>query len=142
MGLLSKSIFVLALFIYTCNLSVADEYFVFTKSSEPYQLSRQQIKQIFLGGRLEKNGAILQPVVFAQGHPWRTVFNIRVMGLTESRLQSYWAQVKFTGKRTPPTQVENFEQMLSLMEQQGTIGIAHESDVDLTQYQVIFRFSD
>ncbi|WP_016954809.1 hypothetical protein [Catenovulum agarivorans] len=121
----------------------ANDYFVFTKVNEPFELSRQQIKQVFLGARLEKNGDILQPIILAPGHPWRAVFNIRVMGLTESRIQSYWAQVKFTGKRTPPTQVESFKQMLTLIDDyDGAIGIAPAQNVDLSKYQVIYRFTD
>ena len=142
MGFLKQRLLVFCLFLSVGHSAIAAEHLVFTLKGEPYQLSRQQIKQIFLGGRLEKNGVILQPVIFSKGHPWRTVFNIRVMGLTESRLQSYWAQVKFTGKRTPPMQVDDFKQMLLLMQQPGVIGIAQATEVDLTKYQAIYSYSE
>ncbi|EWH12201.1 hypothetical protein DS2_00730 [Catenovulum agarivorans DS-2] len=146
MGILKYAAKYLAVAIVPLLLTtkaVCDEFVVFTQLETPYKLSRQQIKQVFLGARLEKNGEILQPIVLAPGHPWRTVFNIRVMGLTESRLQSYWAQVKFTGKRKPPLQVDDFAQMLQIIDnQKGTIGVASIESIQLDKYQIIYQFSD
>lgn len=147
MGILTKvkrrKLFGLSIVLISPFIAFAEEYYIFTKSNTPYELTRQQVKQVFLGARLEKNDEILLPIILAPGHPWRSAFNIRVMGLTESRIQSYWAQVKFTGKRTPPTQVETYSEMLTLIdEHNGAIGIALSKEVDLTKYQVIYSFSD
>ena len=53
----------------------------------------------------------------------RVIFNTKVVGLTESRIQSYWAQMKFTGRFTQPKEVQSEQEMLVyLRNNKGSIG--------------------
>ncbi|MFT6269629.1 MAG: hypothetical protein ACJAVV_002456 [Alphaproteobacteria bacterium] len=37
----------------------------------------------------------------------RILFNTKVVGLTEARIQSYWAQMRFSGRKKPPKQLDD-----------------------------------
>ncbi|GAC21788.1 hypothetical protein GARC_4851 [Paraglaciecola arctica BSs20135] len=37
----------------------------------------------------------------------RVLFNTKMVGLTESRIQSCWAQMRFSGRKKPPTELTN-----------------------------------
>lgn len=42
----------------------------------------------------------------------RVLFNTKVVGLTESRIQSYWAQMKFSGRRQQPKELQSEQSVL------------------------------
>lgn len=46
----------------------------------------------------------------------RVIFNTKVVGLTESRIQSYWAQMRFTGRRTAPKEIDGSKSIISYLE--------------------------
>ena len=64
------------------------------------QLSKQQVRYLFLGVQLEELIAVQLP----PANDTRVRFNTKVIGLTEARIQSYWAQMRFSGRRKPPQQ--------------------------------------
>lgn len=73
-------------------------------------LSRGEIRQIFMGGTLSRKfDAVSLPV----GDSTRIKFNTQVIGLTESRIQSYWAQLLFTGRSKPPKEFPQVEEVLN-----------------------------
>lgn len=65
-------------------------------------LSRQEIRNLFMGGVLSYD---LRAIALPPENQTRVLFNTKVVGLTESRIQSYWAQMRFTGRKTPPTEL-------------------------------------
>ncbi|MDC0610358.1 hypothetical protein OAP63_06455 [Vibrio sp.] len=77
----------------------SDIIIVTNKSSELKQLSRNEIRQIFLGGTLSRK---YEPISLATDNKTRTLFNTKVLGLTEGRVRAYWAQLLFTGRSQPP----------------------------------------
>ncbi len=76
------------------------------------KLSKKQIKQIYLEGDINFP---VKPINMAAGTKIRSVFNAKVIGLTESRIKAYWAQMQFTGRATPPREFENVNQLLDFM---------------------------
>jgi len=66
------------------------------------QLSRQQVRNLFMGGSLPYD---LTAISLPPNSHTRVLFNTKVVGLTESRIQSYWAQMRFTGRKPPPTEL-------------------------------------
>jgi len=64
------------------------------------QLSREQVRNLYMGATL---GYGLKPVALPASNRHRSMFNTRVIGLAEARIQSYWAQMRFTGRLRPPT---------------------------------------
>lgn len=111
---------VLFLMIFiSCSSSFAEEnsqdvtfMVVMNSAKADRHVSKQHIRQIFMGGTLSrKYQAFNLPV----GHQVRIQFNTKIIGLTESRIQSYWAQMKFTGRSEPPIEVDSIEGLLQLV---------------------------
>lgn len=102
-----KRIVVLTLAFLLCSkvwAQTEDVLVVVNKSSAPLSLSSNQIKNLFMGGVVGKN---LYPIALERGNIARTVFNTRVLGLTEARIQSYWAQMRFGGRQDRPIEVSD-----------------------------------
>tara|TARA_R110000868_G_scaffold132280_4_gene342923 strand:- start:2021 stop:2470 length:450 start_codon:yes stop_codon:yes gene_type:complete len=72
-------------------------------------LTKQQVKSLFMGSSLgyNFNVATLPPSSLV-----RVTFNTQVIGLTEDRIQSFWAQMRFTGRKTQPKQIDSLESLL------------------------------
>ena len=87
------------------NLSEASVKIV-ANVEEDIQLSKQQVRNLFLGGKLDEN---LIAVELPPANDTRILFNTKVVGLTEARIQSYWAQMRFSGRRKPPQQFASQE---------------------------------
>ena len=87
------------------------------------QLSKSEIRNLFMGGSLDG----LSPVEFESGTHIRKVFNTQVIGLPESRMQSFWAQMRFSGRSNPPSNVSNIEEMVTfLIEHESSVGYLPE----------------
>ncbi|MBU3021674.1 hypothetical protein [Aestuariibacter sp. A3R04] len=77
-------------------------------------LEKWQIRDLFMGN----NGDItLEPIGLAPSNTLRTVFNTKIVGLTESRIQAYWAQMRFSGRDTPPTTFASQNEALQYVRQ-------------------------
>lgn len=58
------------------------------------QLTRLEVRNLFMGGDSSLNAIALTP-----DNMTRVLFNTKVIGLTESRIQAYWAQMRFSGRK-------------------------------------------
>ena len=70
---------------------------------------KRQVRDIFMQSNAQFD---LKPVTLTPDNEARFVFNTKVVGLTESRIQSYWAQRRFGGKKRPPQEFKSIETML------------------------------
>lgn len=66
--------------------------------------TRQEIRNLFMGSVLSYD---LKAVALPQENQTRVLFNTKIIGLTESRIQSYWAQMRFSGRKTQPKELSN-----------------------------------
>ncbi|WP_026376868.1 hypothetical protein [Aestuariibacter salexigens] len=83
-------------------------------------LSKKQVRDLFMGGVNRDN---LTPIALPPGDPTRVLFNTKVVGLTEARIQSYWAQMRFSGRSKPPNEIASVEALLVyLQHHQGSVG--------------------
>ena len=88
------------------------------------QLNRQQVRNLFMGGVLPYD---LNAIALPPENSTRILFNTKVVGLTESRIQSYWAQMRFTGRKTVPQETSNEHLMLLyLQNNEGAVGYLPE----------------
>lgn len=94
------------------DISTAGLIVVINNAENQQTFTKQQIRHIFMGGALSRK---FVAVNLPSGHPLRIQFNTKVIGLTESRIQSYWAQMKFTGRSKPPKEVETTEELLAYL---------------------------
>lgn len=102
-------------------------------------LTREQVRNLFMGASI---GHGLRPVVLQPGHPARSIFNTRVVGLTESRINAYWAQMRYTGRMTPPRQLDDVQQLLAyLQDNPGAVGYLPSSVTIPPELTVLYRAS-
>jgi ABC-type phosphate transport system substrate-binding protein len=103
------------------------------------RLSREQIRNLFMGASI---GRDLQPVALPPGSRTRSLFNIKIVGLSDSRVQSYWAQMKFTGRRPPPQIVSSEKAMIQhLQDQTDSIGYL-TADAEIPDDLIIIYTTD
>lgn len=101
-------------FMLSCScLSAAEIIVVANTDSEHLSLEKRQVRDIFM-----KNNShiLLDPVVLAPNIDARFLFNTKIVGLTESRIQSYWAQMRFTGRKKPPKEFVSLQAMLEYVQ--------------------------
>lgn len=75
-------------------------------------LSTSAIRNLFMGSPLDIE---LTPVNLPAGNINRIQFNTRVIGLTESRIQSYWAQMRFSGRKQAPIELVDEEDVVNFV---------------------------
>jgi hypothetical protein len=75
-------------------------------------VGKRQVRDIFMQSNSQLG---LKPVTLTPNNEARFIFNTKVVGLTESRIQSYWAQMRFGGKKSPPQEFESVKAMLNFV---------------------------
>ena len=88
--------------------------FVIVNTDNSLDLNKQQIRNVFMGSA---GNLGLDPVNLPPGELSRTLFNLKVVGLTEARIQSYWAQMRFSGRMKPPIVMESEGAVLTFVSQ-------------------------
>ena len=102
------------LLLSTSLLSSAEQLMVVVhKDAEIDRLSKKQIKRIFMEPYSPSH---LKPVNLPKGSKTRVIFNTKVIGLPESRISSYWAQMKFSGRGKPPMELDSETDVLDLIQ--------------------------
>ncbi len=133
----------LGVLCYTPILSAQEDsvYVIMRTLPEPVSLSREEIRQIYLGKRIElAPGVISVPVTLSKRFPVRAQFNAKVVGLTEARLRSFWAHLRFSGRSQPPREKNSLDELFSyLKDTPGAIGFV-SADTQLPEdFIVIYR---
>lgn len=118
--------------------SATDILIITNQSSNVEKLSRNEIRQVFLGGTLSRK---YEPVNLMVGDPVRTLFNTKILGLTEGRIQAYWAQLLFSGKNEQPPKEFNStaEMMTYIMSNHNAIGYISTKTPVPTNVKIIFQ---
>ncbi len=88
-------------------------------------LNRQEVRNLFMGGAQHYG---LNAIALPPENQTRILFNTKVIGLTESRIQSYWAQMRFTGRKKAPKELNSERVMLEFLKNnEGAVGYLPES---------------
>ena len=117
---------ILGLLLYS-NFVLANGAIVIVANTpdQSIELSRHEVRKLFMGGALPYN---LNPITLPPENHTRVLFNTKVVGLTESRIQSYWAQMRFTGRKTAPKELNSERVILDyLKNNEGAVGYLPES---------------
>ncbi|WP_372770433.1 hypothetical protein [Pseudoalteromonas sp.] len=114
----------LLLFTSLYNRANADVVIVSHIVNQHVNLTKQQVRQVYLGKSVNlANNLISQPVSLGKEHQIRRIFNAKVLGLTEARVQSYWAHMRFSGRSLAPKEVEDVMELFEyLQKNQDAIG--------------------
>ncbi|MEG3766473.1 hypothetical protein V5298_08175 [Alteromonas sp. 14N.309.X.WAT.G.H12] len=112
--------FMVASLVVSTGATASEQLVVVAHTQAPLRsLEKHEIRNLFMGGMLDN----LTPVAFAPGVKERLIFNTRIVGLTESRIQSYWAQMRFSGRSHPPVEVQTVDEMLDyLLQHEDCVG--------------------
>lgn len=117
-----------------CLLSAAAqaEVAVIVNPGNGASLSAEDVQRLFLG-KLKSfpGGGEANPVNQKEGQPAREQFNQAVLNKSESQLKAYWSQLVFTGKGTPPKELDNDDAIKALVASTpGAIGYIDAAKVD------------
>jgi len=109
------SSFVLASSLMLPQLAMA-EVEVVVHPSNSAALDKDSIKRIFLGKtRAFPGGGEAVPIGLKEGSAENQEFTKSVLSKTPKQLKAYWAKMVFTGKGTPPRQMDGTAQILELI---------------------------
>lgn len=105
---------IIILFSLACSRAAGADSIAVVANSEDVsvELSVQEIRNLFMGGVVSYD---LVAVALPSGSQTRVIFNTKVVGLTESRIQSYWAQMRFSGRKKQPIELSNEEMVLEYL---------------------------
>jgi hypothetical protein len=113
------SISLLALTCFNALASIDDRVVLVAHIDYDLKLNKQEIQNLFMGGYSSYQ---LTPISLKSGNELRMQFNLTVLGLTEARVQSYWSQMKFTGRKIPPMSFESErDALVYVMENKNTV---------------------
>ena len=86
---------------------------VVTNNTQLSALSKTQLKQIYMEGGVHFP---IKPINMAPGAKIRSVFNAKIIGLTETRIKAYWAQMQFTGRAKRPQEFDTVDNLLEYLQ--------------------------
>ncbi len=106
---------VLASSLVLPSLALA-EVEVVVHPSNAAALDKDSIKRIFLGKtRAFPGGGEAVPIALKEGTAEDADFTKGVLSKTPKQLKAYWAKMVFTGKGTPPRQMDSAAQIVELI---------------------------
>ena len=102
-------------------------------------LPETEIKKIFLGiKRKTKTGELIKVIDQYSNERIRDKFYLTFTGKTAAQINSRWAGLLFSGKATPPHQVQNDEQVkMWLQDNKLGFGYIHTDQLDNSVKQLI-----
>lgn len=120
------------------SLGAMAEVAVIAHPSNAATLTADDIQRMFLGKTKSfPNGSEATPVS-NKSDSVRTHFNQVLLGKNESQIKAYWSQLVFTGKGTPPKELENDNAVKQFVAgNPGAIGYIDASNVDATVKVII-----
>lgn len=100
-------------------------------SSGVDKLTRDEVIDIFFGRRRQlPSGIAAMPLDLPASSPEKARFYRRLVGKELSEINAYWARLVFSGRTQPPSQAQNTEEMMSLVNNNpGALGYVGKSDV-------------
>ncbi len=108
--------FIIAVLLLALNQTCLAEIAVITHPSNADSFDKNSVSRIFLGkSRAFPSGAEALPISFKDGTSESNEFTKNVLSKTPKQLKAYWAKMIFTGKGTPPKQMDTTEQILDLV---------------------------
>ncbi|MEE2023441.1 MULTISPECIES: type 2 periplasmic-binding domain-containing protein [Alkalimonas] len=79
-------------------------------------LTTEDVSRLYLGrARTFPNGESAVPINLAEGMLARESFDQRALSRSSAQLKAYWSKLVFTGKGTPPQEVDSHEEVLKLV---------------------------
>lgn len=92
--------------VFLCSLAYADVVVIVNPAVG--EVSQDDIQRIFLGKKSDfAGGAKATPYYLPDGAAEREIFDKQALGKSSSQLKAYWSKLVFTGKGTPPAELDS-----------------------------------
>ena len=123
-----------------CTNAFADTA-VIVHPSNGDAIDKDFVIKLYLGKEKSyPGGGSAIPINLKEGLPIRSGFDEGVLGKSSSQVKSYWSKLLFTGKGTPPKEVDTSAEAKALVAQNpSTIAYIDSSEVDAS-VKVLFTF--
>lgn len=108
----------LCLMLGVDGVASAEVYVVSSASHPVNEIAILELRSIYKGRLSQVNGHRLTPLNIAPGTNDRNQFLEQIMNLNELDYTGYWHVRRYTGQGTPPTEVENREELFAILKQQ------------------------
>lgn len=117
----------------------ADIAIIVSKTSTATKLTKDQVQDIFLAKKNSfPDGTSALPLDNKESAV-REKFNETILEKTSSQVKSYWSKLIFTGKGTPPKDVDGSDEVKKLVANNpNTIGYIDKTKVDAS-VKVVFE---
>lgn len=125
---MKRALLVTSLLIST--LSYADIAVVVNKNNTE-QLSKTEIRQIFLGKRKAfTNGGTIQTIDLSDDSEEKAIFTKKILRKSISSLNSYWSRMLFSSKGQPPKVLNSSEEVIETVNKnKNAIAYINSNDV-------------
>jgi len=126
--------------IFVTISSFAEEYAVVSNTILD-DISKNQIRAIFLKKLTHLNGIHLVPVNLASDSFIRKSFEKELLGMRKKRLKSYWSNQHYLGNRPPVIMKSQKSALVFVKNVQGAITYVKVKGLD-DSVKVLYRWSD
>lgn len=129
------------LFLLSIRIASAQDnvWIVANVTDQGFSLTKTEVRNLFMSSATSKD-YVLDPVALSPGNRIRAVFNAKIIALPESRIQSYWAQMRFSGRQTPPVEFSSLDALISYVsENDGAIGYVPADTVLPENVRIVYR---
>lgn len=122
-------------------LSAAHAGVVVVSATNPTQkMDKETIGNIFLGkSPTFPNGETAVPVEQKEGADAREAFHKAITGKSNVQLKAFWSKIVFSGKGSPPKEVDAGEMKKLIAKNPNLVGYINDDEVD-SSVKVIFNY--
>ena len=136
---LQRALLLAVLLAFATQVQAEGVLIVANTAERDLKLTRIEVRNLFMG---EASDLALDAIALPPDNLTRVLFNTKVIGLTESRIQAYWAQMRFSGRKQPPREFEDEAEALEyVLANEGAVGYFSQ-DTPLPEGLVILYRSD
>lgn len=137
---------------FLCSLllssSVSAKIYVIVNAKNPVEkLEKSQVIDIYTGRFVSFPGdQTAKPADLNDSHPLKARFYLLTTGLPLSKVSSYWARLKFTGRYTPPAEKDNLQDVIDYVSNNsqgiGYIDSAHADALLNKNVKVVYTVTE
>lgn len=102
-------------------------------------IKKREVRDLFMGNN---SNIELTPIALAPTNPTRLLLNTKVVGLTEARIQSYWAQMRFSGRNKPPQAFDSIEAAVEFLLANNDTVLYLPADYELPEGLIVIYRSE
>lgn len=103
-------------------------------------ISVEELQRLYTGKTSSfANGDSVVPLNLSDANPLRAGFDENALGRSSSQIKAYWSKLVFTGKGTPPKEVDSEAEMIKLVSSNPNILGYVSSSADVSGVKVLLN---